>query len=414
MRNKYLLLFLLFAVNLFATEGKMRVNFQSHEKIYTSQKVIVSVELLTDAISISDTKITFPISPSYIVSAPHSAAYIRTEEINGTDWQVVHYEYEVYALKAGVLKISSVHVDFSASMGYGQPKKEFTLKSKALDFSVLSPKGIKKDQFVLVTDGYSLSQSINPEKKELIIGDAIEVEVIQKAHAVPDILLKPIHYKNNPLLRVYEKEPLLQSGLHGKFDVSRTDKFTLVASAEGNVSISGQSTIWWDSTTKKVHKESIPAMTFTIIADPQIALDAKKAAKKKLLLYAAVVLLALFLLGRLLLPKIHNYRIKKKALYVKSEKGLFDKVLASKDNKALYHNFYLWLEKIDVALARGGFKDIVATQPSFSEILNSLENALVNKDEDFDKMLFVHEATKLRSLLLTKKKRSQLSVTLNP
>ena len=247
MQNRILFILLLLTFNLFAVEGTMRVKLQSHDNLYTSQKVIVFVELLTDAFSISDAKITFPSSPKYIVNAPKSAAYIGTEEINGTDWQIVHYEYEVYALQAGEIEVSPVKATFSASMGYGQPKKEFNLKSKALHFSVLSPKGIKKDQFVLVTDNYSLSQKVKPQKTELIVGDAIEVELTQKAHAVPDILLKPIHYKSTALLRVYEKEPLLQSSLKGKFDVSRTDKFTFVATAEGNVSIPEQKTVWWDS-----------------------------------------------------------------------------------------------------------------------------------------------------------------------
>jgi len=272
----------------------MRVKFESNENIYTSQKLIVSVELLTDAFSISNTTITFPNSSKYITNAPKSAAYIRTEDIDGTDWQVVRYEYEVYALMAGEIELSSVKAVFSASMGYGQPKKEFELASRAIYFNVLSPRDVKKGQFVLVTDNYSLAQKVNIKKPELIVGDAIEVEVIQKAHGVPDILLTPIHYKSTPLIRVYEKEPLLQSQLKGKFDVSRTDKFTFVATAEGNVSIPEQKTVWWNSVSEKVIIEIIPAMHFSIIADPQIALNMKKAEQKRI--FASLLLFVILLL----------------------------------------------------------------------------------------------------------------------
>ena len=285
MRSRILLVLLLLTINLFAVKGEIRVELQSHKNLYTSQKIIVAVELMTDAFSISDARITFPSSLKYIVNAPKSAAYISTEEINGTDWQMVHYEYEVYALQAGEIEVSSVKATFSASMGYGRPKKEFSLQSKALHYSVLSPKGIKKDQFVLVTDNYRLSQKIEPQKSELIVGDAIEVELTQKAHGVPDILLKPIHYKSTALLRMYEKEPLLQSSLKGKFDVSRTDKFTFVATAEGNVSIPEQKIVWWNSSSENAIVETIPAMHFTIIADPQIALDAQDAKEKQFVLY---------------------------------------------------------------------------------------------------------------------------------
>ncbi len=403
MRSKILLILLLFTVNLFAVEGKMRVDLQSHENLYTSQKVIVSVELLTDAFSISDARITFPSSAKYIVNAPKSAAYIQKEEIDGNDWQVVHYEYEVYALQAGEIEIASVKATFSASMGYGHPKKEFALESEALHFSVLSPKGIKKDQFVLVTNKYSLTQKVEPQKSELIVGDAIEVEIIQKAHGVPDILLKPIHYKSTPLLRVYEKEPVLQSGLKGKFDVSRTDKFTFVAAAEGNVSIPEHKSVWWDITTKKVHKESIPVMTFKIIADPQIALDAHRAKVKRLILYAGFLIVVLWLAYKIFSPYYHRYRSKKKAQYKESEAGRFQSLLETSKTSniaKLYHDFYYWLEAADPELERAGFRGISEKQPSFSGALSQLEKALADPQQIFDKIDFVGELKQFREVLL--------------
>ena len=403
MQNKYVLLVLLFSMNLYAVDAKMRIDIQAHENIYTSQKIIVAVDLMTDAFSISDKKITFPTSSKYIVSAPDSAAYIHTEEINGTDWQVVRYEYEVYALKSGEIKLSSVKATFSASMGYGQPKKMFNLESSALYFSVRTPEGIQKDRFVLVTDNYSLLQKVEPKESELIVGDAIEVEIIQKAHSIPDIILSPIHYKSTPLLRVYEKEPLLQSGMKGTFDVSRTDKFTFVATAEGNVSIPEQSSVWWDITTQTVHKESIPAMTFRIIADPQIALDAKKAQQKKRLLYLIAILLSLLILYSVFGAKVRNFMKERKQLYERSEAGRFNTLLdtcQNNDTSKLYQDLYTWLEAADPKLSRDGFKGMSKLQPSFSKALSQLEEILIVPERTFDKTDFIKELKKFRGRLL--------------
>jgi len=408
MRSRTLLLLLLLTINLFAVEGNMRVDLQSHENLYTSQKVIVAVELLTDAFSISDARITFPTSSKYIVNAPKSAAYIRTEEINGTDWQVVRYEYEVYALMSGEIEVSSVKATFSASMGYGQPKKAFNLESEALHFSVLSPKGIKKEQFVLVTDSYSLSRKADLKKSELIVGDAIEVEIIQKAHGVPDILLKPIIYKSTPLLRVYDKEPLLKSELKGKYDVFRTDRFTFVATAEGNVSIPEQKSIWWDSSSENVMIETIPAMHFTIIADPQIALDAKSVQQKKFLLYTIFTLLLLLVLYRFLAPSLKSYIYKRKKIYVLSEKGKFEdlsKSVQQNDASVVYQKFYIWLESIAPELSRGGFEAIIALLPSLKEHLHALEEKVINNTQPLDTADFSKELAKLREKLLGKKSR---------
>ncbi len=410
---------MLLSLDLFAVEGKVKVFVTTQESVYTSQKVIVAVELLSDAFSIADANIRFPSSSKYIVQAPKSAAYLGKAEVNGTDWQMVHYEYEVYALRAGEIEIPAFDISFTASMGYGQPKKEFELKSEALTFKVKSPEGIKPNQFVLVTDNYSLSSELKPEKKQLIVGDAVEFSVIQKAHNVPDILLRPMRYKSNAYIRVYEKEPLLQSELKARYDVSRTDSFTFVASAEGNVSIAAQESVWWNFQTKKAEKESIPAIHFEIIADPQIALDAQAAKKKKWLTMAMVLVLILLLLWYFLAPVLKRYRLEKKAAYEASEEGRFKALINTLKSARLsesYTGFYAWLSVLDPALAEGGFRGIGQMYPSFEKPLEDFENALTEPDNTFDVDAFIRVLKVFREDILSVKKeeRSSLPEKLNP
>lgn len=416
---KLLLLFLSFSLNLFAIDGKLKVFIKSNETIYTSQKVTVSVELLTDAFSITDAKITFPASEKYMVQAPQSAAYLGKEEIDDTDWQMVHYDYEVYALQAGKIKIPSLSVSFTASMGYGQPKKEFALKSDALYFDVKAPKGVKQDQFVLVTDNYTLVSEIKPEKKQLIIGDAVELNIVQKAQNVPDILLRPIGYTSNTFLRVYTKEPELKSEMKGKYDVSRTDRFTFVAIGEGNVTVPAQETVWWNSVTEKTEVETIPEISFEILPDPQIAIDAKKAQQKQRLLYLTVTLILLLILYVLFASKVRDYLKERKRMYVLSESGKFSALLEcveENDTRGIYKHLYDWLMSIAPAIARDGFKGIEEVQPSFSESLHELEAILSDPEHTFDKTAFTDEVEKLRKRLLTEEKRTQqtLAEYLNP
>jgi len=313
MQNKVLpslfVLLLLLNANLFAIEGKVKLFVKSTDTVYTSQKVTVSIEVLSSALSVTDVNIHFPASAAYIVHAPKSAAYLNSVEINGTTWQMVHYDYEVYALKAGKIAILSFPISFTASMGYGQPKQAFVLKSDALSFKVAAPKGVKKNQFVLVTDNYALNATMKPEKKQLIVGDAVAFTVTQKAHNVPDILLRPVVYRSNALLRVYEKEPVLKSEIKGAFDVSRTDTFTFVANGEGNVTLAAKKVLWWNSATEKTVVATLPAYTFEILPDPQIAIDAKREAQKKAILIALPVLVFLILMYLFVLPKLrHRYR----------------------------------------------------------------------------------------------------------
>ena len=402
---KLLLFLVCLTVNLFAIEGKVKVFIPSSDAVYTSQKITVSVELLSNAFSITDAKITFPASKKYIIQAPRSAAYLGQEEVEGEDWQMVHYDYEVYALQAGKIEIPSASVSFTASMGYGQPKKEFVLTSEPLHFDVKSPKGVKSDQFVLVTDMYKLDSTLKPEKKQIIVGDAVELSVTQKAKGVPDILLTPIIYKSNAFLRVYDKEPELKSEEEGKFDVSRRDSFTFVASAEGNVTLAPQKILWWNTLTEKTEVEIIPKITFEILPDPQIAIDAKKAQQKQLLIYVAVSFLILLSLYAVFASKIRNYRQEHQRMYEESEEGKFDVLLSSieaNNVSGIYMHFYHWLGSIAPEFSRGGFSALVKKQPSFESSLRQLEEKVLDPTQGFDTVYFTKELKKLRVSLLAR------------
>ena len=308
-------LFLMVGASLFALDAKVNVYVKPYDTIYTSQKVTVAVELMTDAFSITDARISFPPSQDYIVQAPQSASYLRTIDVNGTDWQMVHYEYEVYTLKSGELDIPPMEISFSASMGYGQEKKNFTLQSDALQFLVKSPEGVKGSTFVLITKNYSLEYKNIEQNKTFIVGDALNFSVTQKAKDVPDVLLQPVVYTSNAYVRVYDKEPELRNGLKGDHDVSRTDAFTFVANAEGNGTLEAQTLTWWNSDTKTLMHEKIPAIHFEIIADPQIAIDAKKEAQNAFLFKVLTGLIAglgLFFLVRKKMPALLFWMKQKK------------------------------------------------------------------------------------------------------
>jgi len=414
-----IVVFLLMTSTLFAIDGKIKVFIKSNDAIYTSQKVTVSVELLSDAFSITDAKITFSPSKKYIVQAPKSATYLGQEEVNGSDWQMVHYDYEVYALEAGKIEIPPVLVNFTASMGYGQPKKEFALSSDSLVIDVKTPEGVNTNKFVLVTDKFVLESNMKPEKKQLIVGDAVVLTLTQKAKGIPDILLSPIMYQSNTFLRVYEKEPSLKSGLKGTYDVSRTDSFTFVASSEGNATIPAQEVLWWNSKTKKIHTEKTPVYTFEIIPDPQIAIDAKKAQQKQRLLYALLVALVLGGLYFLFASKIRAYLKERKRLYAQSEAGKFALVLAcieKNDVHCIYAQMYEWLLSIAPELTRGGFSTIIEMQPSFKTSLEALEENLLTPNQIFDTIPFREELKTLREMLLKKEQTAPegLPKTINP
>jgi len=391
------LLFLYVQVNVFAIEGKIRVNIKENTSVYTSQKVIVSVEILSNAFSITDVKINFPPSDTYIIQAPSSAAYLGSEESEGRQWQLIHYEYALYALKTGKVDIPTVSVSFTSSMGYGQEKQAFALKSDALSFEVQTPKGIYPKQFILVTDKYSLKSEMTPARKKLIVGDAVTLRVTQKAHDVLDIVLKPIVYSSNAFVRVYEKEPQLKSGITGEYDVSRVDTFTFVATKEGNVTFHAKTLFWWDAKTEKLHKETIPSIDIEIIEDPQIALDAQKQKRNKILFYLAMGMVLLFGLYFIFKKKMDNYFLLKRRRYEASEKGKFEILLRAIEKENLskvYTRYHDWL---GVMGNKDKIEQYIENNHEIKSNVLAFEASLVSRAV-FDKKVFTQTVHDLRKI----------------
>lgn len=402
MKTKHLVyllgLFLFLTVNVFAIEAKIRVFIKTNDVVYTSQKVTINIEILSNAFSTTDVKISFPPSDKYIVQAPKSAAYLGRDEVEGEEWQLVHYEYALYPLKAGKIVIPNILVSFTSSMGYGQAKKEFSLKSDMLSFTVQSPQGIKGNQFILVTDKYSLLTKMTAVKKQVFVGDAIELSITQKAHDIPDILLKPIVYRSNENIRVYKKEPELQSNLKGDYDVSRLDRFTFVATGEGNVILPGKELFWWNSVTKELYRETVPKIQLEIIEDPQIALDAKKKERNARLMYLGSLLVLLLVLFLLFKNKIKQIIEAKKNRYQESEKGKYKMLLVKIEEGSIsevYKSYYDWLRVIG---AKNTIDALVKDNIELKKGLSNFEASLVGRKK-FDDRMFKETLYLLRAFL---------------
>ncbi|MEA3434195.1 MAG: hypothetical protein U9R13_06395, partial [Campylobacterota bacterium] len=277
MQSRIILLFIALTLGLFAVEGDYSVHMVEKERYFVSEEIVLKVDLKTTAFSIKDAKIGLENSKDYIVVTPKSAAFLETVDINGTQWQVVHYEYKLYPLHAGKITIAPIDIAFRASMGYGTPDNNFTLKSDQVVLDIVAPQGVNKDTFVLSTPNYSLKSELSPKLSEtnatkIKVGDAIELKIIQEAKNVPDLLLKPIDFSEDPHLKIYKEEPLLKSKVVGSDTIAtRTDSFTFVATKEGNASIPSQALIWWNPVKQVLHKEKTASLHFIVLPAPKSA-----------------------------------------------------------------------------------------------------------------------------------------------
>ena len=428
MLSRIILLFFFSTFVLYAIDGAVSVHLVEKERRFISEEVVVKVDLRSTAFSIKDARIGLENSDDYIVIAPKSAIALETVDINDTQWQVVHYEYKIYPLHAGKIVITPIDITFKASMGYGQPDNNFTFLSDALILEVQVPEGVKKGDFVLSTESYSLESDISPKISEtnstkIKVGDAIEIKVTQEAQNVPDLLLRPFTFTKNEHFKIYRDEPLLKTEVLGSNTIAtRRDSFTLVAFKEGNVSISSQTFIWWDPVNQVLHKEQTKALDFIVLPNPKhLVSDLKddEPKKQQSWAYAIIFGLLLILLVYRLYPYIKIRKEQHKLAYMQSEKGRFEQLmltLKGDDMTKSYTDLYHWLQIASPALSKGGFRAIVEVQPSFENSLQVFEKVLAGHEEVFDKVTFRNELEKFREVLLKESqfKEQGLPKEINP
>ena len=284
---------------------------------------------------------------------------------------------------------------------------------------ISAPEGVGKNDFVLSTPYYSLKSDISPKLSEtnvtkIKVGDAIELKVTQEAKNVPDILLEPLYFSEDPHLKIYREEPILKSKSVGsETRATRTDTFTFVAGKEGNVSIPSQTFIWWDPLNEVLHKEKTEALHFIILAAPRsdASLTPSEEGKEELP-WALNLFLILMLIAVLykFIPIIQKKKEEAKIVYMQSEEGRFRSLLYAcqgSDARTLYHDLYYWLEVASPKLSRLGFRGIEEAQPSFSGSLGELEAVLSVQEQSFDKIRFTAELKKFREMLLKEQQQAK-------
>ncbi len=421
--SRMLWLFVVMTLGVFGIDGAVSVGMKGDKQIYVSQEVTIAVDLKTDAFSITEAKIDLQSTQDFIISAPQSAAFTQTIDMNGSDWQMVRYEYKLYPLHSGKISIDPFKVNFKASMGYGQPVKDFTLNADMIELNVSVPQGVAKESFLLVTPHYTLQTRFNPKPESLKVGDAFELNITQEARSVPDILLRPIRFAKNEHLKIYTQEPTLTTKESGAdMAASRIDSFTFVAKKEGNLTLPSQELLWWNPTTQTLHTEKIPEIHLTILPAPieqsSTSPSIEEDGKSRVWLWTLFMLVMLILLYKAF-PAVSRWINTHKLAYQESEEGRFKKLLESTksdDPRELYQAFYHWLDMTDPKLSREGFKGIGKFYPPISDPLLELEEVLANPKELFESKKLVNELEKLRKVLLSKKqtKQNSLPKTINP
>lgn len=437
MKIKVLLFLLCLPGTVQAIQGEVDFSITPASKLWMGQKIVASLTVKTDAYSISDLRVDTLGNDELIIIKPESAAYKESENIDHTQWQKTVFEYVIYPIRAGDIMIKPFKVQFSASMGYGQPKQTFQLQTQAIALQVTKPQGAEDNVFVLTTTEFSLHVSYQPDIEELKVGDAFERIISIRAIDVPDLLLQPVPvYQDSAtneavFFKVYRSEPVLsEQDKQNQKIATRIEQDTFVASHPGTVILPAIKMYSWHPLQQTLSSAVIPAKTITIIAHPVLNTDnenKQKAtnelsidnfSKKQYYQLTGLVLAFIFAVGWLY-PKLTKRLKLSKQTYQASEAAYFKTLEQSCSAgiiQPIYADFYRWATIALPGFQPLNFQHIRQHYPELAPALDSLESALINPGARFNPELFIQQLSDLRKVLLHQKNHSDngLVAAINP
>ncbi|HEX5126982.1 MAG TPA: BatD family protein [Rhodocyclaceae bacterium] len=251
---------------------------------YVQQQILFTVRLyravnLADGSTLSD-----PVFPNMdaVVQRLGDDREFQTER-NGVAYAVVERRYAVYPQKSGSFASAPLVFDgnvieenqgggFFSFDPFNQRIRHQRVRSKTISFSVKPiPAGFSGNQW-LPASKLSLSEQWSENPPKFTAGEPVTRTLTIQAGGLTASVLPAIDNSNSGGFKLYPDQPALKdnkndNGITGV----REQKFALIPTHAGNLSLPSIEVKWWNTTTDKQEVASLPARNITVLAGAQNA-----------------------------------------------------------------------------------------------------------------------------------------------
>jgi len=262
--------FLLLASSAWAApDGRVALSIDPDQTIWVGQRVLVHLDLKTDAFSFSGQRFDLPLISGGVLIQTDSSTVKLSEQIAGERWQVLRYDLSLFAQRSGVLEIPPFDVRFSASAGYGQPEAHFELKTEALNIDVNLPPGADSSRPVVTSSRLTIKEQWQPDQAEFKVGEALTRTVFIEAEDVSGIALPAIPTQSVDGIDQIPKSPLVEDTTNrGTLTGSRQEQVAYLFKHAGSFTLPGGSFAWWNPKTETLEEYQFDARDIEVIPDP--------------------------------------------------------------------------------------------------------------------------------------------------
>lgn len=257
-----------------AQDVKVRVRLQGADEVWVGQQMILVVELLVPGYFASAASFDLPDPEGVLLMPPTRRPVVSAETIDGIDYSVQQHELRVWPMRAGAQDIPPLGVRFAYKR---QPLDTEVIPASGstppMPFSVKQPPGAEQLGAVVSARELTVEEHWQPEPGDDSVkaGTAFTRTVTFRAPDVPGMVFPAFPADPIDGLGVYSKPQLLDEDDGITLVGVREERLTYIAKRPGQFSIPATRYTWFDLDSEQLRTVELPARTFTVIANPDMA-----------------------------------------------------------------------------------------------------------------------------------------------
>jgi hypothetical protein len=200
-----------------------------------------------------------------IVTLPDEQADNLSEDIDGVHWFGVSRAYRIAPQAAKTYDI----LPFAITVYPGGANTPVQVMTPVLKLVTTLPPGAQDMPVFFPTTGLTATQTIEPPKRELRVGDSIRRTITQRSAGTESMLIPPVNLGEVDGLKRYANAPVTRNIVQDRVGLvagERTDSVTYIADHNGRFKLPPVKIEWWNTKTLKKEMIELPGVTFSAAA----------------------------------------------------------------------------------------------------------------------------------------------------
>lgn len=257
-----------------AQDALVRTRVVSTEPLWVGQEVVLQVELLAPGYFASAASFDLPDPDGVLLMPPASHPVVGNETIGNTLYTSQLHRLRAWPMRAGQQTIPPVTIRFQFKRhpldAAGEPA---SVTTEALALAVQVPPGAGNLGSVISARNLTVEETWLPEPaaEPVKAGVAYTRTVTFSAPGVPGMVFPPFPAGDIEGLGIYTKRQLLDRDERGELTGVRQDRITYVLKRPGQYTVPATRYTWFDLDAQQLRIETLPARTFNVIVNPDMA-----------------------------------------------------------------------------------------------------------------------------------------------